>query len=124
MVFAIALLTASVTLVAKLSIALSVVIVYLSGNWGGEGYSTILACSPFQSVLAKWYGGCVGVDTREVRSRIVSIGRWSEPWSFSVPMWHFMTLFIARSFPHTKSIAVFLDGNVIVPGGIISCIAC
>src|SRR5579859_7564652 len=65
-----------------------------------------------------------GRVSRGVRSRIVSIGRWSEPWSFSVAMWHFIMLLVVCSFPHTKSIAVFPSGNVTVPGGIINCISC
>ena len=55
---------------------------------------------------------------------MVSIGRWSDPWSFSVAMWHFTRLFTACSFPHTRSIAVLSSGKVIVPGGISSCISC
>ena len=121
-VSAIALLIASVMLLANLSIASSVVSVFRSGQ--GGRYSSSLFFNAFQSVLVKLYGGCVGIVNREVRSRIVSIGRWSEPWSFSVAMWHFIMLSIACSFPHTKSIAVFPSGNVIVPGGIINCIPC
>src|SRR5271154_6162702 len=81
-VSAIALLIAFVISVAKLSIASSVVSVLRSGE--GGRYSSSLVFSVFQSVLAKLYGGCVGIVIRGVRSRIVLIGRWSEPWLFSV----------------------------------------
>src|SRR5271155_2977787 len=113
-VSSIAFLTASTMSDAKQSMSASVAGVFFSS----------LTFIVFQSVFAKLYGGCVGSVIRGVRSRMVSTGRWSEPWSFSVAIWHFITLFAVCSFPHTRSIAVLAGGNVIVPGGIISCIPC
>ena len=121
-VSAIALLIASVIPMANSSMASAVASAWRSEHGGRYSYS--LASCVFQSVLVKLYGGCVGVVSRGVRSRMVSIGRWSDPWLFSVAIWHFTMLFVACPLPHTRSIAVFPSGNVIVPGGISSCIPC
>ena len=121
-VSAIVLLIAFVILVAKLSKTFSIVIVYLSGNRGR--YSFSLTCNIFQFILAKLYKGCVNIDTHEIRLRVVSTDMWSELWSFSIAMWYSMILFIVYLFPYTKSIAVFLDRNVIVLDKIISYIPC
>ena len=120
-VSAVALLIAFVMSLVNLSISSTIVSVFCSGR--GGRYTCSLFFSAFQSVLVKLYGGCVGGVVRGVRSSMVSIGRWSEPWSFSVAIWHLIMLLIACSFPHTRLIAVFPPRNVIVPGGIISCIS-
>ena len=75
-VSAIALLIASIRSLANLSIASSVMSVFRSGE--GERYFHSLFSCAFQSVLVKLYGGCAGVVNLGVRSRMVSIGRWSE----------------------------------------------
>ena len=62
-------------------------------------------------------GGGGGVN----KSRTVSMGRWSDPWSLSVDIWHLSMHSSAFSFPHTRSIvmppAAVLHGYVIVSGG-------
>src|SRR5579859_5333674 len=96
-VSAIPLLIAFVMSLANSSMAFSVVSVFFSGR--GGRYSCILSFSAFQFVLVKLYGGCVGGVNCGVRSRIVSIGRWSEPWSFSVAMWHLSCCSLLVRFP-------------------------
>src|SRR5271155_643038 len=108
-VSSIAFLTASTMSDAKRSMSASVASVFLSRR-GGRCFSSLTFIA-FQSVFAKLCGGCVGSVIRGVRSRMVSTGRWSEPWSFSVAIWHFITLFAVCSFPHTRSIAV-LAGSI------------
>jgi hypothetical protein len=102
-VSAVALLIAFVMSLVNLSISSTDVSVFCSGR--GGRYFCSLFFSALQSVLVKLYGGCMGGVVHGVRSSMVSIGRWSEPWSFSVAIWHLIMLLIACSFPHTKSIA-------------------
>src|SRR5579859_5659905 len=72
-VLAIALQIAFVISVANLSMASSAERV--SGVGIGGRLSCSLVSSTFQFVLEKLYGGCMGVVSRGVRSRMVSIGR-------------------------------------------------
>ena len=70
-----------------------------------------------QSVLAKSSFGAVSALSFAIDSH-VSIGRWSEPWSFSLAIRH-LTIFASIAWlPHTRSIAVLAFGYVTVPGGI------
>jgi len=59
-VSAIALLIASVMVVAKLSVASAIVSVFVSGK--GGRYSFSLVFSAFHSVFMKLYGSCVGAS--------------------------------------------------------------
>ena len=51
---------------------------------------------------------------------MVSMGRWSDPWSHFVAICHLRTLLSAQLLPHTRSMAVPALGNVMVPPGISS----
>ena len=79
-----------------------------------ERYFYNLFFSVFQFVLMKLYDGCVDVANLEMKSRIVSIGRWLKIWLFSMIMWHFIMLFITCWLLHIKSIAVFSFENMII----------
>ena len=48
---------------------------------------------------------------------MVSIGRWSEPWSCSSAIRHVIVRFAASLEPQTRSIVVPALGYVTVPGG-------
>ena len=99
----------------------SVVSIFLSGRRGR--YFCILFLWIFQFILMKLYDDCVNVVSLGARLRMISIERWSEMWLFSMIIWHFIMLFIAYSFSHIRSIAIFSSGNMIMSNEIINCMS-
>lgn len=118
----IVLLITSIKLLINLLIIFSDINIFLSEE--EERYSYNLFLCIFQFVLMKLYDDCVNIINLGIRLRMISIGRWSEIWSFSMIIWYFNILFIIYSFSHIKSIVVFLSGNMIISNEIINCIFC